>query len=47
MWAGVWRSGNDSNFFTVDKDLKSFTDLANQRNKQGLMLVDIDTFTQH
>jgi len=47
LFAGLWRSGSDANYFSVGRSLSSFVELANQRHQQNLRLIQIRTYEEN
>jgi murein DD-endopeptidase MepM/ murein hydrolase activator NlpD len=45
-WAGIWHSGTDANYFSVNLTLAALGDLATTRHGQGLRIVDIETYVE-
>jgi glycerophosphoryl diester phosphodiesterase/tryptophanyl-tRNA synthetase len=46
-YAGVWRRGNEANYVTVGLNQPDFIALANQRHKENLTLIDIETYVEN
>ncbi|MEK6374782.1 MAG: M23 family metallopeptidase [Acidobacteriota bacterium] len=47
LYSGIWQSGTDANYYSVDLTLQQLKDLATTRHGQSLRIVDIETYLKN
>jgi hypothetical protein len=46
-FAALWETGTDANYYSIGLSLQKFGELATERHKKGLRLVDIETYFEN